>query len=83
MSLLDPLLQGILLGGLYTIFAVGLSLIFGVMKLVNIAHGDFIVLAAYLAHLVITATSLSPVGGAYHRGANDGPRLAICCNASS
>lgn len=61
MSLLDPLLQGILLGGLYTIFAVGLSLIFGVMKLVNIAHGDFIVLAAYLAHLVITATGLHPL----------------------
>ena len=58
MSLLDTILQGILLGGLYTLFAVGLSLIFGVMKLVNIAHGDFIVLAAYLAHVVITSTGL-------------------------
>ena len=46
MSFVDPIVQGILLGGLYTLFAVGLSLIFGVMKLVNIAHGDFIVLAA-------------------------------------
>lgn len=50
-SLIDPILQGLLLGGLYTIFAVGLSLIFGVMRLVNIAHGDFIVLAAYLGHV--------------------------------
>ena len=58
MSLLDTILQGILLGGLYTLFAVGLSLIFGVMKLVNLAHGDFIVLAAYLAHVVITSTGL-------------------------
>ena len=61
MFLLDPILQGILLGGLYTLFAVGLSLIFGVMKLVNIAHGDFIVLAAYLAHVVITATGMNPL----------------------
>ena len=62
MFLLDPILQGILLGGLYTLFAVGLSLIFGVMKLVNIAHGDFIVLAAYLAHVVITATGMPHFG---------------------
>lgn len=60
-SLLDPILQGLLLGGLYTIFAVGLSLIFGVMRLVNIAHGDFIVLAAYLGHVVLTMTGLHPI----------------------
>ena len=40
--------QGTLLGGLYALFAAGLSLIFGVMRLVNIAHGDLIVLSAYL-----------------------------------
>ena len=40
------LIQGALLGGLYALFAAGLSLVFGVMRLVNIAHGDFIVLAA-------------------------------------
>lgn len=44
----NTIVQGILLGGLYALFAAGLSLIFGVMRLVNIAHGDFIVLAAYL-----------------------------------
>ena len=42
------IVQGILLGGLYALFAAGLSLIFGVMRLVNIAHGDLIILAAYL-----------------------------------
>ena len=41
-------LQGVLLGGLYALFAAGLSLIFGVMRLVNLAHGDMIVLAAFL-----------------------------------
>ena len=42
------IVQGVLLGGLYALFAAGLSLIFGVMRLVNIAHGDLIILAAYL-----------------------------------
>ena len=60
-QILDPVLQGLLLGGLYTIFAIGLSLIFGVMRLVNIAHGDFIVLAAYLGHVVLTATGWHPL----------------------
>jgi len=44
----NAIVQGVLLGGLYALFAAGLSLIFGVMRLVNIAHGDLIVLAAYL-----------------------------------
>ena len=48
MNWINAIVQGILLGGLYALFAAGLSLIFGVMRLVNIAHGDLIVLAAYL-----------------------------------
>ena len=55
MDWVNVILQGILVGGLYAMFAAGLSLIFGVMRLVNIAHGDLIVLAAYLA-LVTTQT---------------------------
>jgi branched-chain amino acid transport system permease protein len=55
---LDILLEGVLLGGLYAIFASGLSLIFGVMRLVNLAHGDIIVLAAYLMLLVAKALGL-------------------------
>ena len=43
MDWLNIVLQGTLLGGLYALFAVGLSLMFGVMRLVNIAHGDLIV----------------------------------------
>ena len=45
--MLDTLIQGLMLGGLYTLFALGLSLMFGVMRLTNIAQGDFIVLAAF------------------------------------
>lgn len=55
MELVNVVLQGVLVGGLYAMFASGLALIFGVMRLVNIAHGDFIVLAAYLS-LVVTET---------------------------
>lgn len=46
---------------LYALFATGLSLIFGVMRLVIIAHGDFIVCAAFLAFVVINATGLHPL----------------------
>jgi len=45
--MLDTLIQGLLLGGLYALFALGLSLMFGVMRLTNTAQGDFIVLAGF------------------------------------
>ena len=52
LSWIDAILQGVLLGGLYALFAAGLSLMFGIMRLVNLAHGDLIVLAAFLILLV-------------------------------
>ena len=61
MEWVNTILQGVLLGGLYAMFAAGLSLIFGVMRLVNIAHGDFIVLAAYLALVVIETLGVDPL----------------------
>ena len=61
---LDALIQGILLGGLYALFAAGLSLIFGVMRLVNLAHGDFIVVAAYIILLVAGQLGLDPFAAA-------------------
>jgi branched-chain amino acid transport system permease protein len=61
MDWINALVQGIMLGGLYALFAAGLSLIFGVMRLVNIAHGDLIVLAAYVALLVVGNTGLHPL----------------------
>jgi branched-chain amino acid transport system permease protein len=54
MQWVNAVVHGILLGGLYALFACGLSLMFGVMRVVNLAHGDFAVLAAYLALAVIT-----------------------------
>jgi branched-chain amino acid transport system permease protein len=61
MEWFNTLLQGMLLGGLYAMFAVGLSLMFGIMRLVNIAHGDFIVLASYLALMVVNHLGFSPL----------------------
>lgn len=61
MDWVNAILQGTLLGGLYALFTAGLSLIFGVMRLVNIAHGDLIVLAAYLGLTVCTALGLHPL----------------------
>ncbi len=60
MMLIDTLAQGMLLGGLYALFAAGLSLVFGIMRLVNLAHGDLIILAAYLILTVATVTGLHP-----------------------
>ncbi|HHZ08476.1 MAG TPA: branched-chain amino acid ABC transporter permease [Rhizobiales bacterium] len=64
MDWVNAIVQGVLLGGLYALFAAGLSLIFGVMRLVNIAHGDMIVAAAYLAMVVVQATGLHPLASA-------------------
>ncbi|KII15943.1 MULTISPECIES: branched-chain amino acid ABC transporter permease [Phaeobacter] len=57
----DTILQGILLGGLYALFAAGLSLVFGIMRLVNLAHGDLIVCAAYLILVLVTLLGLPPI----------------------
>jgi len=52
---IDTIVQGVLLGGLYSLYATGLSVIFGIMRLVNLAHGDLIVLGAFL---ILAASSL-------------------------
>jgi branched-chain amino acid transport system permease protein len=57
---LDALIQGVLLGGLYALFAAGLSLMFGVMRLVNLAHGDLIVLAAFVILAIAGKIGLDP-----------------------
>ncbi|WP_366523224.1 branched-chain amino acid ABC transporter permease [uncultured Tateyamaria sp.] len=77
----NAVVQGILLGGLYALFAAGLSLIFGVMRLVNIAHGDLIILAAYLglsttvmlgvhpfAALLVVMPAMAGIGYVLQRG---------------
>ncbi len=60
MNWLNTLVQGGLLGGFYALFAIGLSMSFGIMRLVNIAHGDLIVLSAYVALVVTWYTGFDP-----------------------
>jgi branched-chain amino acid transport system permease protein len=57
---METLVQGVLLGGLYGLFALGLSLMFGVMRLTNTAHGDFIILGSF-ATLSTVSMGLTPV----------------------
>jgi branched-chain amino acid transport system permease protein len=59
-GVVNTLLQGVMLGGLYALFAAGLSLIFGIMRLVNLAHGDLIVLAAFVVLVVTQALGIGP-----------------------
>ncbi|HZX64966.1 MAG TPA: hypothetical protein VFE76_06205, partial [Myxococcales bacterium] len=60
-TIFDTVVQGILLGGMYALFALGQSLLFGVMRLTNTEHGDFIVLGAFAASSLGLATGL-PTG---------------------
>jgi branched-chain amino acid transport system permease protein len=57
---LDAVIQGILLGGLYALFACGLSLMFGVMRIINLAHGDLALLGTFMVLVVSQHVGLSP-----------------------
>ena len=82
MQWLNILIQGSLLGGIYALFAIGLSLSFGIMRLVNIAHGDLIVLSAYVALVVTQGTGLDPISSLDHRRAGDVRASAMRCSAA-
>jgi len=60
MTLVNAVVQGIFLGGLYALFACGLSLLFGVMRIINLAHGDIAVLGAFGVWLIATQLHASP-----------------------
>jgi len=58
---IDTLIQGLLLGGFFALSGLGLSLSFGIMRIVNIAHGDFVVVAAYLGVVVVGLAGINPL----------------------
>lgn len=62
-DILTPVIMGILLGGLYALIALGLSLVFGVMRLINLAHGDLVILGSYGAYALMTFSGIDPIVG--------------------
>jgi branched-chain amino acid transport system permease protein len=60
-DLATPLVMGILLGGLYAVIALGLSLVFGVIKEINIAHGDLVILGSYFGYVAMTVFGIDPI----------------------
>jgi branched-chain amino acid transport system permease protein len=63
MDLLNDLLQGLLLGGYYALLASGLSFLFGVMRVINLAHGSLAVLGAFIMMVIYTTLGISPLAG--------------------
>lgn len=61
MIVLQALISGILVGGLFAIMAVGLSVTWGMLRIINLAHFGFILLGAYLTYAITTATGLNPL----------------------
>lgn len=61
LSWIDTILQGVMLGGLYALFAIGLSLMFGVMRIVNVAHGDFAILAGFIGFFLTDSLGVNPI----------------------
>jgi branched-chain amino acid transport system permease protein len=62
-ELLQSLVLGLLLGGVYALAAGGLTLIFGVMRVINIAHGAFLILAAFITYTLWDALGIDPLLG--------------------
>jgi branched-chain amino acid transport system permease protein len=61
LELLDPVINGILLGGLYAVIGIGLSMIFGIMRQVNLAHGELMILSSYFSLLCLQVLGLHPL----------------------
>jgi len=59
--ILQALYSGVLQGGSYALIALGLALVFGTMKVINLAHGELVLLAAYIAYTVESALGLGPL----------------------
>lgn len=61
LGLLDPVINGILLGGFYAVIGIGLSMIFGIMRQVNLAHGELMILSSYFSLLFLQVLGLHPL----------------------
>ena len=62
--LVQVIVGGLLLGAVYALFSSGLTLVWGMMNIVNFAHGDFVMLGMYVAYVVYTVLGVGPLIGA-------------------
>ena len=58
---LQLIINGILLGGIYALLGVGMTMIFGIVKLTNLAHGEFVIIGAYASTLIAGAIGVDPI----------------------
>lgn len=63
MELVQVIVSGILIGGIYSLVSVGLTLIFGVLSILNFAHGSYLMIAMYVAYFAWSLTGLDPLAG--------------------
>ena len=63
MSFLDSLISGISLGSVYAIIALGYTMVYGIAKMLNFAHGDVIMVGAYICFFAVTRFNLPPLVG--------------------
>lgn len=61
MYILQTLINGILLGGYYALIGIGMTMILGIVKLTNLAHGEFVIIGAYMASVVTTLLGIDPI----------------------
>ena len=59
--ILQLIINGLLLGGIYAVMGVGMTMIFGIVKLTNLAHGEFIIIGAYASTLIASALGVDPI----------------------
>ena len=83
MQWLDGLIQGVLLGGLYAQYALGMALMFGVMRIVNITHGDLMILLALIGISARVHLSCSGRGRCWRCWSSPAPSSAGCCSGRS
>ena len=61
MQVIQVIINGILLGGIYALLGVGMTMMFGIVKLTNLAHGEFIIIGAYLSTVISSAIGVDPI----------------------